>query len=139
MPGHLGENAMLTQHLGHNHLREEDLVDFVQKLPTYLQSKFGRLVKLDGDDQTFTAYFLDKGVLSAQRVDPLHQKRTHPRGILNEFFIVDHIEGGEATGHRQIIAAEGGRMHHAPVHSAKGLLINLTPSHDRAAWHVTTT
>ena len=54
---------MLREHLGYNHLREEDLVHFVQEFPGHFQLKLVRLMEFDRDDKSFAADFLDKRVL----------------------------------------------------------------------------
>jgi hypothetical protein len=51
--GDLGQDAVLAQHLGHDHLGEENLVDFVQELPRHLELELDRLVELDRDNQPF--------------------------------------------------------------------------------------
>src|SRR5581483_9678845 len=57
---HLRENAMLAQHLGHDHLGKEHLVDLVQKLPGHLELELARLMKLDSNHQAFATYLLDE-------------------------------------------------------------------------------
>ena len=131
--GDLGQDAMLREHLGHDHLREEDLVDLVQKLPRHLELKLVRLVELDRDHETFAAHFLDEGMFGAQRIDALDQELAHARGVLDQLLVVEHFERGEAAGHGEIVAAEGGGVHHAAIHPAKGLLVDIAPRHDRAA------
>ena len=59
-----------------------------------------------------------------------------PRGVLDQLFVIDHFERGQAAGHREIVAAERGRMHDTTVHPAEGLLVNVAPGHNRAARHV---
>ena len=48
---------MLTQHLGHDHLREENLVDLVQQLPRHFEFELLRFMKFDPDHQAFAAHF----------------------------------------------------------------------------------
>ena len=74
---------MFAQHLGHNHLREERLVDLGQKFPRHLQLQFLRLVKFDPDHESPAPHFFEKRMLRAQRIDPLHQKRAHFRRVLD--------------------------------------------------------
>ena len=74
---------MFAQHLGHDHLRKEHLVDLVQKFPRHLELELARLVKLDSNHQAFAAHLLDKGMFSTQRIDLLHEQRTHFRRVLN--------------------------------------------------------
>ena len=57
----------------------------------------------------------------------------HARGVLDQLFVVDHFERGEAAGHGEVVAAEGGRVDDATVHPAEGLLINVAPRDNRAA------
>ena len=57
---------MLAEHLGHDHLREEDLVDFVQQLPRHFEFELLRFMKFDPDHESFAAHFLDKGMFRAQ-------------------------------------------------------------------------
>ena len=123
----------LREHLGHDHLREEDLVDLVQKFPGHLELKLVRLVELDRDHESFAAHFLDEGMFRAQRIDPLDQELAHARGVFDQLFVVDDFERGEAAGHREVVAAEGGRVHHTTIHPAEGLLINVAPRNNRAA------
>ncbi len=131
--GDLGQDAMLGEHLGHDHLGEEDLVDLVQKLPRHLELKLVRLVELDRDHETLAAHFLDEGMFGAERVDALDEELTHARGVLDQLLVVEHFERGEAAGHGEIVAAESGGMDHATIHPAEGLLVNLASRHDRAA------
>ena len=61
---------------------------------------------------------------------PISAARSRPASPL------EHLERREAAGHREIVAAEGGGMHHAAVQPAEGLLVDVAPRHDRAARHV---
>ena len=72
MTGYLRENAVFAQHLSHDHLREEHLVDLVQKLPRHLELELARLVKLNPDHEAFAAHFLNEGMfcLAALRFSP---------------------------------------------------------------------
>src|SRR5437773_368052 len=137
MAGDLRENTMLAQHLGYDHLREEDLVDFVEKLPRHLELELGRLMELDSDDEPFTAHFLDERMFGAQRVDALDQERAHSRRVFDQLLVVQDLEGRESARHREIVPTEGGRVNDATVHPAESLLVNFAPSHDRSARHVT--
>ena len=131
--GHLAKDAMLREHLGHDHLREEDLVDLVQEFPGHLELKFVRLVKLNRDHESFAAYFLDEGMFGPQGIEPLDQELPHAGGILDQLFVIDDFERSEAAGHGEIVAAEGSGMHHAAIHPAESLLVDVAPRHDRAA------
>src|SRR5689334_4842449 len=73
----LGENAMLSEHLSHDHLRKEDLVDLMQKFPCHLELKLVRLMKLNRDHQTFAANFLDERVFGAQGIEAFDQECAH--------------------------------------------------------------
>ena len=127
---------MFAQHLGHDHLREEDLVDFVQKFPRHLELELRRLVELDPDDQAFSAHFLDERMFRPKRIDAFHQEGAHPRRILDQLLVIEDFERGQPTGHREVVPAERRRMNHAAIHPAESLLISLAPGHDRAAGYV---
>ena len=60
MPGDLGEDAMLAQHLGHDHLGEKNFVDLVQNLPPHLELQFLRFLEFNRDNQALPAHFLDE-------------------------------------------------------------------------------
>src|SRR6266545_2308102 len=51
VPGNLREDTMLAQHLCHDHLREQHLVDLVQKFPRHLQFELLWFMKLDPDHE----------------------------------------------------------------------------------------
>ena len=57
MPRHLGKDPVLAQHLRHDHLRKEHLVDFVQKLPRHFKFQFPRLMEFDSDHEPSAAHF----------------------------------------------------------------------------------
>ena len=94
-------------------------------------------MKLDPDHESFAAHFFDERMFRPQRVDFFHQQRAHLRGVLDQLFVVDHFQRCQSARHRQIVAAECGRMDDATVHARKGFLVNIAPRHDRAAGHVT--
>jgi len=137
--GDLRQNPMLAQHLGDDHLGEEDLVDFVEKLPRHLEFELGRLVKLDSDDEAFPAHFLDEGMFRAQRVYALDQERAHSRGILDQLLVIEHFEGRESASHREIVPAEGCRVNDTTIHPAESPLVDFAASDDRATRHVAAT
>ncbi|MEY2493434.1 MAG: hypothetical protein QOH24_2385, partial [Verrucomicrobiota bacterium] len=137
VPGHLGQNPMLAQHLSDDHLREKDFVDFVKEFPRHLQFELGRLVELDPDNEAFPAHFLDEGMFGAQCINAFRQERAHSFRIFNQLFLIEDIEGGQAASHGEIVPAEGRRMDNATVHSTERFLVNLAPGHNRAARDVT--
>src|ERR1044071_7200107 len=78
MTGYLRQNTVLAQHLGHDHLSKEDLVDLVQQLPSHLELELGGFMKLNAHHETFATHFLDKGMLRFQAFDSSHERGAHP-------------------------------------------------------------
>ena len=74
---------MLAQHLGHDHLREKNLVDLVQQLPRHFEFELLGFVEFDSDHQAFAARSLDKGMFPAQRIDLLYEERPHSSRVLD--------------------------------------------------------
>ena len=70
---------MFAQHLGHDHLGEQHLVDLVQKFPRHLEFELRWLVKFDADYQTFAPDFFDERMFTAQGINFFHQQRAHLR------------------------------------------------------------
>ena len=76
-------------------------------------------------------------MLFSQIVDLFHEQRAHFRRALDQILLIDHFERGESAGHRQIVAAERGRVNDAAVHPRKSFLVDFAPADDRARRHVT--
>ena len=106
VPGNLGKNAMLAQHLRHHHLREKHLVDLVQEFPGHLQLEFSRLMEFDADHQAFAADFLDETVFRAQRLDFFAKQCAHALRILHQLLGIDYLERSQAARHREIVPPE---------------------------------
>src|SRR4051812_24601229 len=77
MTGYLRKNTMFAQHLSDDHLREEHLVDLVQKLPCHLELELARFVKLDAHHEAFATYLLYEGMFCLQSFDFLHEQCAH--------------------------------------------------------------
>src|SRR6476660_9853896 len=135
--GDLRENAVLAQYLGYDHLREEHLVDLVQKLPSHLKLELVRFVKLNAHHQAFAAHFFYEGMLRLQPFDSLREQRAHFSCALDQIFLIDDFQRCQSTRHCEIVAAEGCGVHNAAIHAAKRLLINFAAGDNCAARHVT--
>src|SRR5262249_46370345 len=72
--GHLRQDTVLAQHLSHDHLGEEHLVDLVQKLPRHLELELAGFVKLNTHHEAFAAHFFNEGMFRLEPFDFLHQQ-----------------------------------------------------------------
>src|SRR5262245_41840564 len=75
--GYLRENAVLAQHLSHDHLRKEHLVDLVQKLPCHLELELVRFMKLNSHHEAFAAHLFYEGMFRLEPLDFLHEQCAH--------------------------------------------------------------
>jgi hypothetical protein len=61
----------------YDHLREQHLVDLVQKLPRHLELELVRFVKLNAHHEAFATHFFYEGMFRLQPFDSFHEQRAH--------------------------------------------------------------
>src|SRR3984957_21177062 len=89
-------------------------------------------MELDGNHQPLPAHLFDQRMLGAERVQLLQELLTQRRRILDQLFILQHVERRETTSHGKVIPTERAGMNHGPVQPAEHLLINGAPRQNSA-------
>src|SRR5580700_503224 len=89
-------------------------------------------MELDRDHQPLPAHLFDQRVLGAEGVELFQELLTQCRRILDQLFILQHVERCETTSHCEVIPTERAGMNHGPVQPTEHLLINRAPCHNSA-------
>ena len=89
-------------------------------------------MEFHGQDEAFPADFLDDGVLLLELLEPGNEEIAHAGGVLDQGLVINHLEGGEAGGHGEIVAAESGGVDDATVELIEGLLVDVPAGDDGA-------
>ena len=130
--GHLRQHLVILEQRNGDELAEQAGARRFQHVPRGFQREGFRLAEFDADHQPFSARVLHQLVLLHHPGEGVLDARAEPGGVLDQALLLDHLQRGDAGGHRQVVLGEGRAMHDGAVHPVENLVEDRLARQQRA-------